>query len=271
MPELITAQISSGNMADGGQRVWRHAFHVLGLLMSGEGHCTNGPVRSPAAPPWLGFVPEGQKDGNMLQGPFESRYVCFRWEALRVTPGRNRFTLSLNGSRLRVNRFAALDTESASLCARLIADIRRDLQTQDLAARLRAEECFLRLFRTYTRIAGHVPMDEEHRELVHYRELIDQHACDPVSLEALAERCRMSPDYLCRLFKRCFGTTPKAHRTALRMTRARELLSSTTMNVTETAWAVGYDDPLYFSRMFKQYFGQPPSRMIRTPIWPSAG
>jgi AraC-like DNA-binding protein len=31
------------------------------------------------------------------------------------------------------------------------------------------------------------------------------------------------------------------------------------VSVTETSWAIGFEDPVYFSKVFKKYFGFPPS------------
>jgi AraC family transcriptional regulator, arabinose operon regulatory protein len=43
------------------------------------------------------------------------------------------------------------------------------------------------------------------------------------------------------------------------MARARALLDTTTSTVTEIASAVGYSDPLYFSRHFRRVHGMSPS------------
>ena len=65
------------------------------------------------------------------------------------------------------------------------------------------------------------------------------------------------------LFSRAFGIPPVAYRLQVRLNRARELLVSTRRNVRETAWEVGFSDPLYFSRVFAKHFGTTPSSLIR--------
>ena len=65
------------------------------------------------------------------------------------------------------------------------------------------------------------------------------------------------------LFKRAFGLAPVAYRNRLRLSRAREFLVSSTANVSETAFAVGFSDPLYFSRVFHKTFGVTPSSLIQ--------
>ena len=46
---------------------------------------------------------------------------------------------------------------------------------------------------------------------------------------------------------------------SLRMANAQSLLESTRCNITEVAAAVGYDDPLYFSRLFRRHTGFSPT------------
>ncbi len=48
---------------------------------------------------------------------------------------------------------------------------------------------------------------------------------------------------------------------SIRLAKAKELLSDKTMNVSEVAYAVGFDDPKYFSRVFAEQFGVAPSKI----------
>ena len=53
--------------------------------------------------------------------------------------------------------------------------------------------------------------------------------------------------------------TPMQYIQSLRMANAQNLLESTEYNITEIAEAVGYDNPLYFSRLFHKHMGMSPS------------
>lgn len=48
---------------------------------------------------------------------------------------------------------------------------------------------------------------------------------------------------------------------SLRLHRAKELLQSSDMNVSEVAYKVGFNDPKYFSRVFSEVFGVSPSEV----------
>jgi AraC-like DNA-binding protein len=80
-----------------------------------------------------------------------------------------------------------------------------------------------------------------------------------LSVSNLAGIIGCNPDYLSNLFHRETGETLSAYITRKRLETAREYLLSTTMNVSEIAWACGYNDPSYFTHKFRQAHGCPPS------------
>jgi AraC-like DNA-binding protein len=47
----------------------------------------------------------------------------------------------------------------------------------------------------------------------------------------------------------------------LRLHKAKHLLETTAMNVSETAYEIGFNDPKYFSRVFAEQFGMAPSEL----------
>ena len=69
----------------------------------------------------------------------------------------------------------------------------------------------------------------------------------------------MSISWFIRSFKEFIGFTPMQYILSLRITNAQNLLQNTEYNVTEIADIVGYDNPLYFSRLFKKQSGISPS------------
>jgi AraC-like DNA-binding protein len=78
-----------------------------------------------------------------------------------------------------------------------------------------------------------------------------EHLDKPLRAATLANVAKMSLPHYFVTFKRCTGSTPIDYFIRLRMDRARELLATTSCSVKEIAGVLGYDDPLYFSRVFK--------------------
>jgi AraC-like DNA-binding protein len=52
----------------------------------------------------------------------------------------------------------------------------------------------------------------------------------------------------------------------LRMKKALPLLKQNELNISEVAYAVGYNDPKYFSRLFSRHYGQPPKEFLKNSV-----
>lgn len=77
---------------------------------------------------------------------------------------------------------------------------------------------------------------------------------------ALARRVGLSPSQLRRLFARHCGCSPAAWLMRCRLQRASELLAQTAMPVQAVAAEAGFDDPFWFSRLFRRELGVSPRR-----------
>ncbi len=84
-----------------------------------------------------------------------------------------------------------------------------------------------------------------------------------ISIEGLAAMCGISHEYLRRLFRLRFNTTPVAYINSMKIARAKELIGSGMYSVTEAATASGYTDMSHFSREFKKATGVAPSLFMK--------
>lgn len=80
-----------------------------------------------------------------------------------------------------------------------------------------------------------------------------------ISLYRIAHNMYLSPVYISKIFKEETGESPINHLIRIRLTKARELLMSGDMPIKNIARSVGYDDAFYFSKLYKKYYGIPPS------------
>lgn len=81
-----------------------------------------------------------------------------------------------------------------------------------------------------------------------------------LTLDEMAAHARLSKSHFIRLFKEQTGYSPVDYFIHLKMQHACMLLSVTRKTIREIAWEIGYDDPYYFSRIFKKVIGVSPRR-----------
>ncbi len=88
---------------------------------------------------------------------------------------------------------------------------------------------------------------------------IQEHYMDNINTQSIAKDFGFTPAYLSKLFRDYRKVTPSEYITSLRIDRARDLLTAPDApSVKEVAAAVGYEDPLYFSKVFKKETGLSP-------------
>ncbi|WP_394526196.1 helix-turn-helix domain-containing protein [Lacrimispora sp. JR3] len=80
----------------------------------------------------------------------------------------------------------------------------------------------------------------------------------PLRISNYAKKYNVSCCWFIRCFKRYTGKTPQQYIMDIRMNKAKELLYSSSFGCNEIAQSIGYSDPLYFSRIFKQSVGVSP-------------
>ena len=98
---------------------------------------------------------------------------------------------------------------------------------------------------------------------------IDRGVSDALfSLENCIKGLPLNYDYVRKLFRREVGLTPLEYLTAKRMSLAREIMLSGVTNrysnytVSQIAEMCGFAEPLYFSRVFKKYYGVSPTEYM---------
>ncbi|HJA94799.1 MAG TPA: AraC family transcriptional regulator [Candidatus Eisenbergiella merdipullorum] len=90
-------------------------------------------------------------------------------------------------------------------------------------------------------------------------EFIQRNYCNPVKVTDVADYVCINRSYLYTLFEHSMGMSPQQFLTAFRLTRAAELLAVTQLPVESIALSCGYNDPLVFTKAFKQMKGMAPS------------
>ncbi|MFC4596778.1 response regulator [Cohnella hongkongensis] len=94
------------------------------------------------------------------------------------------------------------------------------------------------------------------------KEYIDRnYALKGLTLNDIAHKNHVSPNYLSYLFKKYMGINLWEYVIKLRMEESKRLILTTDLRRYEIADRVGYESPEHFSKIFKKYFGCSPSEL----------
>jgi len=90
-----------------------------------------------------------------------------------------------------------------------------------------------------------------------------QHYRERITLEMLSKQVFLSPNHLAAVFRDYTGRSPIDYLIQLRLEEGKRLLQASEFTVAEIGRTVGYDDPAYFSRLFRQHIGMSPVHFRR--------
>jgi AraC-like DNA-binding protein len=97
-----------------------------------------------------------------------------------------------------------------------------------------------------------------YRRLCRARRFIDESYHLPIDLDQISDAACLSRYHFLRLFRRAFNRTPHQYLTERRIEKAKELLSSGKLTVTDVCFEVGFESLGSFSSLFHKHVGYPP-------------
>ncbi|MFC4304446.1 response regulator transcription factor [Cohnella boryungensis] len=111
---------------------------------------------------------------------------------------------------------------------------------------------------------------ESRKPIEHAKGWIAEHLDQEITIKRIADQVYMNPTYFSEYFKLHTGETMLDYLTRQRMERAQELLADPALRIQDVCGLIGYQDVKYFSRLFKQWTGQTPSK-YREPLFGQRG
>ena len=99
---------------------------------------------------------------------------------------------------------------------------------------------------------------DTYRRLSRAREFIDDCFHLPLDLDQISRQACLSRYHFLRLFRQVFDRTPHQYLTERRIQKAKELLASSQLSVTDVCFEVGFESLGSFSTLFHRHVGRPP-------------
>lgn len=100
---------------------------------------------------------------------------------------------------------------------------------------------------------------EEDAPFLEILKFLSTHVNKTLDIATMAKHCHLSETYFIRKFKKKFGYSPVVYFNRLKVQSASHLLLMSNRSVKEISFSLGFEDPLYFSRLFRKVMGESPS------------
>ena len=141
---------------------------------------------------------------------------------------------------------------------RIVSDIKRGLNS-DLALNATAYAFLYELSEEFPHAISRQPIEAEgYVEMI--LSYIEQNFEQPITIQEIADQFALDRSYVYRIFKKRMNMSVKEYILSLRLASACSLLIHTDLPISDIARSVGYDDVLYFSRLFHRKKGCSPSQ-----------
>ena len=190
------------------------------------------------------FTPDQAEDCELYAISFKGRYSTDLLSNLNLIP--------------KKNYFVGRDNEILSLLDRISVEMQREVPS----ALLVASSLFVAALGILSRLAISIlpgSNDKGYEKIAPALASINSDCTSTISVDDYAKMCNLSTSYFTHLFTKVTGFSPMEYKQLQRIGVAKNLLSTTTMSVKEISAIVGFKDPLYFGRCFKQSTGQTPT------------
>jgi AraC-like DNA-binding protein len=230
--------------------------HALACHLRADGRIWMGSeeAHEPRAP-FLLLLAAGERIGSHCHRAVEAHWCFFSSPGIAGLPG-GRLRVALPGLQLERSHLRPLAAVEAREVLDLFRELRRNAASPEAASRIAAGARILDLLAVWARP---VVADLNHSMVERYRAAIEAEACNErISLAAIASELGRSLDHIGSVFRRTYGMSPIEYRIRYRLLRGREALAGGA-GVAEAARAAGFQDPRYFTRLFRRRYGATPT------------
>jgi AraC-like DNA-binding protein len=251
-----------------------HEFTEMVLVVGGAGTHIHGTCAYPIAEGDLFVIASEQQHAyadprelDVLLFLYDESHFLGRFPELARLSGYQGFFHLEPGLRARHRRLGKVSLPPAKL-SRFVAGaelIREEKGSRREGYALRCSLIFagmlLEICRSFSE--DRTPLSRELRRLGDVMAVLEDRFDEPWSLPRLASLVHVSESTLIRYFKRATGKTPMSYLTDVRLARARSMLLSTDLTVSEIALRSGFAEGNYLARTFKSRLKVTPSEFRR--------
>lgn len=244
--DLNVIEVGHGKVEPDHNAIYLRNKYILHYVVDGKGIFCNQPFKKN----YCYFVQQGDLERILADHlhPYETYWIMFKGTSARDIL--DKCNIPQHNS--------AFKFEKASMCAKIISKALYDINPSNSV-----EESF------YLQAAFNSVMSihfseinletTDHSVANQVRDYLKNNYTDKISIADIATKFNFSRSYIYTLFKNNYGISPQDYLVNLRINNAKEiLLNEKNLSIRDIAFAVGYDDALYFSKLFHKKVGVSP-------------
>lgn len=256
-----------------------HDFTEVVIVNSGRGRHIFDDKEFPIAAGDIFIIPKGVKHGYVNEDSllitnmvFQMSSVDEHFPEIKSMPGFFAFLMAeSSGDVLKNNPGTLLNLSKEELLH--VETIQAGIRKEQLAHQAGSKSMCLiylaELLIYLSRLIEHRPEAEipsdSYSALAKVYSYINGHYKDKISIEILAQTARMSERNFQRLFTKTYSMSPMSYLMKIRLEKSRDLLRSTSWEISKVAAESGFQENSYFSLQFKKAFKVSP-RQYRTVL-----
>lgn len=246
---FYAVEVGYNKVPPGMRQCFKRNIFIIHYIISGKGVFCGHPFDKDCA---YIIIPDEYEDFTSNdEYPYESYWIMFQ--------GSDAMSVLKNASLPTHNKVFKFDNNEK--CAEIIHRLLFDMKPKN-----EFEEAYLmqsalyEIFSLHLRDSANLPDSVLALEM-QIKKFLDENFFRNININELIKEMHYSRTAMFKAFKNAYNETPLEYLTNLRITKSKELLTNrlNKLSISEVSQIVGFNDPLYFSRVFSKKTGMSPS------------
>lgn len=249
LDDIQIVEIGYNRVPHGLKQVFERDVYILHYVINGRGEFADEKFSSEHG--FLTVPKQLEKHIADDNEPYEIYWIAFKGDAAENILKRCGLATTNNVFKFRKN------TECAKILKKALFDIQPE---NDFEEACKMHSAFFEIISIHTR-ENKVVHQASSKVAQNAKKYIKENYHRQISISELAKSYNITRNYLYMLFKKEYNISLQEYILTIRIEKAKQLLSNNEKNlsISEIAFAVGFNDPLYFSRIFALKTGLSPS------------
>lgn len=246
---FYAVEVGYNKVPPGMRQCYKRNIFIIHYIISGKGFFCGHPFDKDCA---YIIIPDEYEDFTSNdEYPYESYWIMFQ--------GSDAMSILKNASLPTHNKGFKFDNNEkcAEIIHRLLFDIKPKNEFEEAYL---MQSALYEIFSLHLRDSANLPGSAIAPEM-QIKKFLDENFFRNININELIKEMHYSRTAMFKAFKNAYNETPLEHLTNLRITKSKELLTNrlNKLSISEVSQIVGFNDPLYFSRVFSKKTGMSPS------------